>query len=492
MATSREEEKGVEDAPELAPEGSDPDKGASVAATLDGSSGSRGSSAIVPVVDLAESHQEDGRLLRMFIAREQHLKANARTIATNNWLIPSSFYDEWVDAYTKKYAPVKFELSEEFLESRTKNLRTVLKDILKSPQKASVEALEACLRDCHGDVYKLRDTLLAAVKNLMSPRRILGKGGGKPLSEEAILALKMQRQVRLREVVMACLNEIHASGVGGEVLNIAMNSVRNLIEKFENRADDVCTAVKGDQWYKLKELMGNINGRPLALENGGDEEAGGSAQSSRTSAKHEGKGTKALVEMALTEFGGQATTQQIFEWVESHPDITSEYSSIRVNQNMRVNKRTKDPDNAKAIPVWHGTIRSVLSCHFSGGRIKGRGFLWYRKGEKPEGQVEAIADAPQIQALLDAPQNVESEGSQLPSQKERSAKKKAAPKRCKNKVADGIEGSGPKRRRKSEATTTDDCVVQTRRPRKAKVALPPLLDDDPLLCAIDAAVEAAS
>lgn len=423
---------------------------------------------ILPVVDLADSHNEDGRLLKMFVVREQHLKAQASDLATNNWLIPASFYSEWLEEYIRRYAPMREDVDLETLEARTAHLRRELKDVFRKPDKASVESLEATLRDCNGDVYRLRDTLLAAVKNLMSPRRFLGKGGGKPLTQEAILALKMQRQTRLRDVVMACLNEIRASGVGGEVLRIALDSVKNLIKQFEQKEDDVCTAMKGEQWQKLKELCGNIAGEALPLEDEGAEEA----RSSRKVVKMEGKGTKSLIELALTELGGQATSQEIFNWVESHPDITAEYSRIRVNQNTR-HERTKGKDGkepGKIMKVWHGTVRAVLSNHYEGSRIRGRGFVWYRKGEQPQGVAEAIADASEMPALQDS--------------------ESSRPEACSGDSSAQKKAAKPKRQRKDVAIDKDASVPKRRKSETKKVKVIPLRKKDPLMSALDAAISA--
>merc|ERR1719162_384705 len=70
--------------------------------------------------------------------------------------------------------------------------------------------------------------------------------------------MKLQRQVRLRNVVLACLRGIYASGVGGEVLRIATESAKNMIERFEDRQDEVCTARQGHQWHELKVLLDEI------------------------------------------------------------------------------------------------------------------------------------------------------------------------------------------------------------------------------------------
>jgi len=258
---------------------------------------------------------------------------------------------------------------------------------------------------------------------------------------------------------MACLNEIRASGVGGEVLRIAMETVRNMIREFERREDDVCTAMKGEQWQKLKELCGNIAGE--ALEDEGAEEA----RSSRKVVKVEGRGTNSLINLALEDLGGSATSQEIFNWVESHPDITAEYSRIRVNQNTR-HERVKGKDGkepGKIMKVWHGTVRAVLSNHYEGSRIRGRGFVWYRKGEKPQGVAEAIADASEMPALQDS----ESSRLEAGSGDSSTQKKAAKPKRQRKEVAIDKDAIGPKRR-KSE----------TKKVSKK----------DPLMSALDAAI----
>jgi hypothetical protein len=415
----------------------------------------------------------------MFVAREQHLKTEARDLATRSWLIPESFYDEWLEAFAKRYAPRK--VADADLQERSQELKGTFKSVLASQESQSIEALEARMRACEGDVYKLRDTLLAAVKDLSSPRQKLGMGGGAPLTEEAIEALKKARQIRLRDIVMRCLKGIWTSGVGGEVLRLAIENVRHMIHHFELKADDICTARQGLQWSQLKDLMEEIEeAQPLPLQDEEDPTSGSQKTSgSRRSRAIEGKGTKTLLEVALGEMQGHATTQEIFEWVESHPELTAEHSRMRVNQG--VNKV-----NGKDVPVWHTTIRTVLSKFFDGARIKGRDYVWHAKGEPPAG----LRPAPQ--AIADA--ESKAIGQRRP-RKEAPTKRRSADGGSKGTTSETPAAPDLGKRKRvgtpGNQNDGDGSSLEKKRSRKAAPAKIKQKADDPLALMLDQAIESA-
>merc|ERR1719401_892146 len=106
------------------------------------------------------------------------------------------------------------------------------------------------------------------------------------MTQEEIEKLKQRRQARLRDVVFSCLQGIWLSGVGGEVLQVAMDQVHRLISRFEDKADDVREAMDGTSWQKLKGLVTEIEGElPEAVAR-------------RKEIEIEGRGTKILVEKA--------------------------------------------------------------------------------------------------------------------------------------------------------------------------------------------------
>lgn len=356
-------------------------------------------------VELSESLREDGRLLRMFVSRGEHLKPEARDIAMNNWLIPTAFYDKWIEAFVANYGRT-YETAD--LQERSSELEGTCRGILAS--KANVAALEAKLATSGKDVFQLRDTLLAAAKDLSGPRRITGQHCGTPMPPEAIEALKLQRQIRLRNVVLACLRGIYASGVGGEVLRIATESAKNMIERFEARQDEVCTARQGHQWHEMKVLLDEIenthrakaglpaltNGassEPLpALTDGADDAEKNKAQIT----KREGKGTKFLLDKALGELGGEASSRDLISWVEANPDFTEAHTSIRINRNL--SKRGNGE-----IPIWHRTLMSVLSCHFTGARRNSKGFVWRSRNTEPQPSIADDEDDDALPALAAPP-----------------------------------------------------------------------------------------
>jgi hypothetical protein len=452
----------------------------------------------------------------MFVVREVHLKPDARQQAVQSWLIPESFYDEWLDAFVKAYAPQRSAEDIE-LDERLRELEDTFKSFLASKEGQEVQALEDILRSCGGDVYKLRDTLLKAVKELCSPKRVLGLHTGNAMTEEAKLALMDARQMRLRSVVMACLKGIWRSGVGGEVLRMATDNVVRMIQRFEERADDVCTAKTGSQWHDLKELLLEI--RPDEetqhdeIEGGSSGSEGGAEAASkkkrRVDTPIEGKGTKTLIEAALLDLGGQATTAEIFQWVESHPEVTARHSRIHLNMNTSkaVNRQ------GKTLPVWQNTMRSILCHRFEGTRIKGRGIVWHRKGEAPEGLVQAaLTDEPQerkVGSRLHKRHNADGDGAtdKVAEGKKRAVRKRPAAQAALadasapgSAVADPVEQQAVRGKLKRDVNRSSTIAadrgiavegVAPKRPRKSKAISSEPSASDPLALLLDEAIDSA-
>eukprot|EP00434_Breviolum_minutum_P025149 symbB.v1.2.022217.t1/scaffold1962.1/size110877/3 len=280
---------------------------------------------LVPLFVEERGHGRDGELLRDFIMRKEHLKEDARNLAINRWLIRGEFYDECFQEYLDQYGPgaIEPEIVVD-LEEQKEALVEACKDVMVVTKvtKKKVEELEAVSKSA--DVYALRDTLLAAVKDLTTPRRRLGiptknqslpdkhilhpaffyesltyldvpfarhrssrydkliqelkkeleqngeikikdevkeelfgeswqdkgakrKGvveGQSPSmiclpyklmlrDDEARDLLKNAQQSRLRKVVLDCLKAIWESGVGGEVLKIALDAVKSRIDRYK-------------------------------------------------------------------------------------------------------------------------------------------------------------------------------------------------------------------------------------------------------------------
>jgi len=337
-------------------------------------------------VELSATHGEDGRLLRMFVSRSAHKKPDARQAAAKAWLIREDFYDEWVEEYARRYAPAEVPaLEDEEAPGKNREFLKVFEDVLK--KKPEVDRLEKNVQESKGDVFMLRDALLAAVKELRSPKRRLGLQGENKMSPEAIEALKFRRQERLREVVRECLEGIWRSGVGGELLKVAMDHVHVLIERFEEKADDVRNSTAGPCWHKLKNLVSEI------------EDELPETRSQKAKAEIEGRNTKQLVQRALEDLGGKASTQEIFGWIEEHPEVLEEHGNLKINKRVSGEKSVK----GKEVRVWHNTVRGVLSVNFQKSTRKRQDgvYVWTAKGAAdPEpaalqdGSPEERPDAP--------------------------------------------------------------------------------------------------
>mmetsp|Transcript_6793 Transcript_6793/g.19191 ORF Transcript_6793/g.19191 Transcript_6793/m.19191 type:complete len:406 (-) Transcript_6793:347-1564(-) len=331
--------------------------------------------------ELSETLREDGRLLRMFVARGEHARAEARERATRDWLIRGSFYDNWVEEFAKRYGPKGEKAGDE------KHLAIIAKDCEEALRvKQQVDKLEATIRDADGDVYKLRDALMGACKDLHSPRRFVGAGDGKPMTPEAIEALKLQRQIRLREVVVQCLEGIWKSGIGGEVLRGAMEHVRHMIARFEEREEDVCLARQGHSWSRLKELVLEIEGKMPEMGEG------------KNMPGPEGRGSRQLIEMALKDLDGAASSKQIIEWVRVHPEALQEYG-----KRVRINKQGRSV-KGREFEVWEKTLQNALHRDFV--KMKddqGGPFIWRCKDAASEAAVAAPLPVADQTAASDEP-----------------------------------------------------------------------------------------
>ncbi|CAE7028278.1 unnamed protein product [Symbiodinium microadriaticum] len=193
--------------------------------------------SLVPLFVEERGHGKDGELLRDFILRRVHLKQDFRDAALKRWLIREDFFDEFFPEYVKQYGVPGSSQSEAESE-RLEQLAEECKDILvpSTHPKKKVTDLEAVSTST--DVYQLRDTLLVAVKDLTTPRRFLGLASNCLMSDKAKEALALAEQRRLRKVVFQCLKGIWESGVGGEVLKMAMDAVRSRIERFKSKAGE--------------------------------------------------------------------------------------------------------------------------------------------------------------------------------------------------------------------------------------------------------------
>lgn len=340
--------------------------------------------AIVPF-DLARGHGLDGQLLRDFVNRGEHLKPQHRDFALKRWLIRTEFFDRHFEDYVQHYASQgassssgEAEQRALALEEEASELTEACKGILaaKDP-KRKVEQLETTAA-AKGDVYALRDTLLEAVKELSVPRRKLNAGTGIAMDQSAKDLLKVKVQGRLRQVVFNCLKSIWDSGVGGEVLSMALDSVKSRIDKFKAKAGedaDVIDALAGQQWAHLEDLVGIIEDKL-------QEETGDTADSPGEGGRKplgpiEGRRTKQVIERALAALGGRGTSREVVEWIEENPGQLEHLREARLNRNVR--------DGCKK-PVWHGTVASMC-----GG---------FRK-------VKRVAGQPQVYLSADAPEEEE-------------------------------------------------------------------------------------
>eukprot|EP00928_Gymnodinium_smaydae_P014504 TRINITY_DN15324_c0_g1_i1.p1 TRINITY_DN15324_c0_g1~~TRINITY_DN15324_c0_g1_i1.p1 ORF type:complete len:570 (-),score=145.24 TRINITY_DN15324_c0_g1_i1:97-1764(-) len=352
------------------------------------------SSAIVPH-DLSMSLGEDGRLLRMFVARGEHRRPNAKEVATRKWLIQESFFDTWADEFTEKYAPRDGphlqldETAQELMDSCSKVLGT----------QRCVEKLEVEAKTPEATVHALRDTLLNAVKELTTPRRVLGLKSNAAMTPEALVKLQNREQSRLRQVVHDCLERIWKSGIGGEVLRLALESVRLRILKYENKLRDeekcekgVADAMGGREWQRLQDLIRKIDDDLR----GQDGEEAPREPRLGLRAKAEGRGTRYAVETALAGLGGTASTKAIIDWIEAHPELLEQCKSVRLN-------RSQSKAKGRERPVWHTTVTSTIFDRCEGCGVENGRKLYKLKADwEPRSRKLALKDKEMPERLADA------------------------------------------------------------------------------------------
>jgi len=333
--------------------------------------------AIVPY-DLARNHGRDGELLRDFVVRGDHKRPEPKQIATKRWLIREEFFDEWLDDYVKHYALASEPTA---LSQKASELVEACKGVLATKEvkkKAQVDDLEKTSAS-EGDVYALRDALLAAVKELSTPKRRLGLGTGVAMNEDVKELLKLKSQVRLRAVVFKCLKGIWDSGVGGEVLSIALDAVKARLDRFKTLAgegSDVIEAMAGQQWAKLEDLIGDIDNhlREEGVSRGGSRQHLGPV---------EGRRTKLVVERALTALGGRGTSRAVVEWIEQNPDELAQMSEARLNHHVR---------DGKKAPVWQTTVAKTLTLFKKAKRQAGQHQVYMLPNVEEE--ILPLEDAP--------------------------------------------------------------------------------------------------
>lgn len=426
---------------------------------------------MVPLFIEERGHGRDGELLRDFILRREHLKEDPRVLAVDRWLIRAEFYDDCFQEYVQQYGGEPEVVD---LEERAQEVAEACKDVMVVAKvKKKVDELESVAQTGAADVYALRDTLLAAVKDLTTPRRRLGVPSKQLMDDDCKEELKKKEQARLRQVVVDCLKRIWESGVGGEVLKIALEAVKSRINRFKAKAGertDIIEAMAGHQWAQLEDLVQTIE----------EHEKSGAAR--QHLGPIEGRRTKLVIERALENLGGQASSRQVIEWIEQHPEELEKIREAKLNWHVRDGHRK---------PVWHSTVSSSMH-HFRKITKPGQPTIYLAPNAEAPEELPAIRDAPDV--ALAAParkprkrpsEKAEAEGEAPEPKPKRSRKAKAKPKPSADAVALAapLAADAPPEAAAPAAPVVPE--VRPRSPQRKKKA------DDPLSLLLDAALEAA-
>jgi len=226
----------------------------------------------------------------------------------------------------------------------------------------------------------------------------------------------MKNQVRIRTVVFKCLKGIWDSGVGGEVLAIALDAVKTRIDRFKTLSGegaDIIEAMAGQQWAQLEDLICDIDSHLR-------EEGIGSGGSRQNLGPAEGRRTKLVVERALKALGGRGTSRSVIEWIEQHPAELEQMRDARLNKNVR---------DGKKAPVWQSTVAKGLSLFKKAKRQAGQLQVYMLPDVEEEVlplEDAAQAPAPKRREKRPAPESGAEEAAKPAPKRQRKAKAKAA------------------------------------------------------------------
>jgi len=224
-----------------------------------------------------------------------------------------------------------------------------------------VDQLHKTFKEAGDDLQAMRTVLSEAIKFLSAPRVKRGGGGGK-MSERARQELLRADQVRLRDMTKKCLLRLWKNwqsqkpDVGASMAQKSLDAdagmlrecvdyVLMLIQQYETTGKSVEHALAGVAWAELRDVAKKIANGLMRKE------------ASKESVTHEGKGTPALVQLALEELHGQGTAAEVRDWIEKNktPGLLKKYNVV-LNENATV--ATDRPEGTK---VWHLTVSGCLS-----------------------------------------------------------------------------------------------------------------------------------
>lgn len=165
--------------------------------------------------------------------------------------------------------------------------------------------------------------------------------------------LKRADQAHLRTMVLQCMRDLwkywksSKAEADAKLLKETVDRVLELIRSFETgRGQIEQKALAGISWGQLRKLAEKIAASLKA-----------DAKEAKASVSHEGHGTPALVKLALEKRGGQATTAEIIEWVETNKNkAVVKKTGVCLNS-----KDTTAKDRREGTKVWHLTVSSCLS-----------------------------------------------------------------------------------------------------------------------------------
>eukprot|EP00435_Cladocopium_sp_Y103_P015366 s4065_g3.t1 len=292
--------------------------------------------------------------------------------------------------------------------------------------------------------------------------------------------LKKREQARLRQVVVDCLKRIWESGVGGEVLKIALEAVKSRINRFKAKAGektDIIEAMAGHQWAQLEDLVQTIE----------EHEKSGAAR--QNLGPIEGRRTKLVIERALENLGGQASSRQVIEWIEQHPEELEKIREAKLNWHVRDGHRK---------PVWHSTVSSSMH-HFRKITKPGQPTMYLAPNAEAPEELPAIQDAPDVAAPAapaarkprkrpNSEKAAEGEAPEPKPKRSRKAKAKPKPQADAGEAAPVAAADAPPEAAAPAVPAGPAAPapeVRPRSPQRKKKA------DDPLSLLLDAAFEAA-
>eukprot|EP00435_Cladocopium_sp_Y103_P015821 s4065_g3.t2 len=279
----------------------------------------------------------------------------------------------------------------------------------------------------------------------------------------------------LLEEFQRCRDQLKMSD--NQLADCAANSFRHSRAPEQLKQRGLLGIEASHQWAQLEDLVQTIE----------EHEKSGAAR--QNLGPIEGRRTKLVIERALENLGGQASSRQVIEWIEQHPEELEKIREAKLNWHVRDGHRK---------PVWHSTVSSSMH-HFRKITKPGQPTMYLAPNAEAPEELPAIQDAPDVAAPAapaarkprkrpNSEKAAEGEAPEPKPKRSRKAKAKPKPQADAGEAAPVAAADAPPEAAAPAVPAGPAAPapeVRPRSPQRKKKA------DDPLSLLLDAAFEAA-